>query len=207
MKHLIGIIISPTETFKEVIEEKSWVKAILIITLAIITARITSIPERTALERLPIPLESPLFFTFATIPFFIALGLTSWLIFSFLTYGVAKLFNGKGGIAETFIVLAYSEIPFFFLILLLPMSIMRLYPLPSELLMASYWLAGLFQFALYTWSIVLIIVGLKEAHYISYPRAAGAACLPSCGCFILIISLAALLVILGILSTSAFFVP
>ncbi len=204
MKHLIGTIISPSATFKEISQEKPWVTAILIIIFTTIITRLASIPSKTSL---PAPLESPLIFTFATIPLFIALGLISWLIFSFLTYGVAKLFNGHGGLAETFMVISYSEIPFFFSILLIPISIIRLFSLPTELLMTSYWLSGLFQLALYIWSLVLVIIGLKEVHYFSYPRATGTACLPGCGCSILIFSFILVLAALGILSISTFLTP
>jgi hypothetical protein len=88
------------------------------------------------------------------------------------------------------------------LILVIPLSLLRLYSMPAEIASLSSLFISLFQLALAVWSVVLIIIGLREAHFFSYPRATGAACLPPCGCFLLLIIFFASLVLLGLVSTA-----
>lgn len=202
MKQMAGVLITPTVTFREIAQQKPWAKAILIIVLVAVIRALVTIPDERTLKLLPLDLGSPLVFTLAILPFLILVGLLFWLFFSLLTYGVAKLFGGKGTFSSTLLVLAYSELPFVLLVLVLPLAILHLYPMPAEILSLSGLFINLFQLALVAWSILLIIVGLKEVHFFGYLQSTGAACLPSCGCLLLIFLFVGLLITLGLISTA-----
>ena len=177
--------------------------AVLIILVVSIVRAFVSIPDERTLELLPFAIRSPLVFTLTVTPFLVLGGFLSWLFFSVLTHGLARLFHGNGSFSSTLLVLAFSELPFFFLILVLPLALLRLYSMPPEIVPLSSLFITLFQLALALWSLVLIIIGLREIHFFSYPRAAGAACLPPCGCFLLLVLLLTVLVVLGLVSTAS----
>jgi hypothetical protein len=121
------------------------------------------------------------------VPTSIISGLIGWTLIALALHVTAKFFKGRGEIIDTIALVAYAQIPFFLLILILPLANINLLN-PPQLIggLISLTVIGS-QLIVSIWRIVLIIIGLEIIYKLDYKKAVETFLLPGCGCAILII--------------------
>lgn len=125
--------------------------------------------ETRALQTVPAPeilrfLFSPAF----AMPVGIITGILAWIILGAVLHGFSKILGGKGSYKHTLLVYGFSEVPAIYLIVFGLLS----WFLASEL---PYSLGSIL---LGVWSLILLILGLREAQKFSVLRAILALILP-----------------------------
>jgi len=209
MDTFIKIIISPQIGFEQAIKEKSLEKAALIVLVTSLIKSILAIPDPRTLQALRfLPVLTPGLIFLLSLPLFLIIGVLGWLIMSLLFQGLAKLFKGQWKLSETLIVTGYAQLPYFFSLLLTPLILIQfLVREPASLLLLISLTISFVQLILSLWVLILLIIGLKQAHYFGYGKATGTACLPGCGCLLLIAGIVLLAVVAGLLGPKSLTLP
>ncbi|MBE0466505.1 MAG: YIP1 family protein, partial [Candidatus Desulforudis sp.] len=109
-------------------------------------------------------------FALAVGPYLILAGFFLWYI-KWLGYGAilhltAQLLDGKGGPKGTLVAYGLAGLP---AILMLPVEGLMVFTDPGETTAST--ILGLFSLAVFIWSVVLLVLGLREMHRLSTGRA------------------------------------
>jgi len=94
----------------------------------------------------------------------IGLVVSLWIIAGALTHAIARALRGYGKLSLLYMVLGLSSLPF---VLSAPLAVLF-----SSLGIAGIFLYGLVLVPLYIWSLVLIIMGVREVYYLKTGPAA-----------------------------------
>ena len=195
---ILEILGSPSTGLRRALAEKPWGLAILLIVVADLFTTIAGAQTPGEIGQIPFLPENPWLYLLLVYPFGLALSFLFWLLGSLLVYGLARLFGGKGTYSDTLLILAFIQAPFLLSLVLDPLALLRvgldLNGLPSSIIS---WGIQTGILALGVWAFVLALMGLTYVHGFTYGRAALSACLPPCGCLILVVVLVVVAVIIG----------
>ncbi len=166
---IYGILFDPVQTFRRLSANPPLLLTLLIVTLVnILVTAMSMLTLRTVSQAGPVPEVAELFAS--ALPIFMVAGFffwyARWLLFGAVLNLSAQLFGGKGSAAGSLVVLGLAALP---ALLLIPVEavvvLLNLHSAPVSLLLA------LLRFAVFIWSLVLVIIGLREIHQLETGRA------------------------------------
>ncbi|MBB5147630.1 Yip1 family protein [Ureibacillus thermosphaericus] len=159
------IWLHPKKTTRYVIQEKSWLYVIILLSIGYIGSLFTGYMDIGIYPNFP--LWAMILITIILSPI---VGLISNAISAFCTWLIGKMFSGKGTYAQLFKASSLSVWPF---IVLIPIYLLWMLIDPNSLMNMSedfgaFAIIGvLFTFIATIWSIVITIAAIAEAHQFS----------------------------------------
>lgn len=205
---IYGVLFDPVKTMRRLVE-KPPVTATLIIVIALTLVELLTSLYITAqgsqanlgLE-MGLPLSQARAFSEAlraAAPVMAVLGaifyFLKWFFYSALLHLLAEFFGGQGRARTVFVVYGLAGLP---AALMIPINVLAGLALPT----AATTISTIGGLLVLVWGIVLLVIGIREAHLISTGRAVGVVLTP-----VLALLLLLLVSIIGVISTLSSFMP
>ncbi|KPV65100.1 MAG: Yip1 domain protein [Candidatus Bathyarchaeota archaeon BA1] len=176
LDNLMGVIVKPVPTFRSMLEAPRLIEALLVVLIASFCSGLAALlsPLLVFPRLLPSPALTPtqafqfLFSPAFLIPLSIISGAFSWIIISAVFHASSRVLGGKGNFEQTLLIAGFSQAPLIYSIFFGVLSWAVGSTLPTLL---SSFLLGI-------WSLILLVLGIREAHKFSTLRALAAIFLP-----------------------------
>ena len=186
LDRLVGVVVRPIPTFRVMVENPCLTNAFFIVISASVCASLASLiaTPRAAQVTLAPEFLRLLYSPEFIVPVGVVAGVLFWIIFGTILHGFSKLLGGKGKVNQTLLVYGFSEVPALYSVAFGMLSWILASQLPYQI---GSILLGL-------WSLILLVLGLREAHKFSTLRAISAIVLP-----IVIIIIIVVVILLAVL--------
>lgn len=168
LSNLIGVIVKPVHTFRSMLEAPRLIEALAVVLLAAFSSGIATslmfLRPRGLLSSYDLAIQVELLFLFSPgliVVMSVISGVFSWIFFGAIFHALSRVLGGKGGFEQTLLVAGFSQAPLIYSIFLGVLG----WAIASDqpIILSS--------FILTIWLLILLILGLREAHKFSALRA------------------------------------
>lgn len=188
---LIGVIVKPVPTFRSILEAPRLIEALLVVLIASLCSSLAASLRPPMFPQLPpSPASTPiqafqfLFSPAFIVPMGIASGVFSWIITGAVFHASSRVLGGKGNFEQTLLIAGFSQTPLIYSIFFGVLSWAVGSTLPT--LLSSFFLG--------IWTLILLVLGIREAHKFSTLRALAAIFLP-----IIVIAVVIIVIVVALL--------